>query len=102
MRNDLSLAALFGAAGILATAVAAHAQSPSGDWPSFGPTRTMFWDGRSTKSYSIRADQLRSIAYSTPPPTVQPYWVVLPLSASKPAGVTTLFRSFAKAAPPLA
>jgi alcohol dehydrogenase (cytochrome c) len=36
MRNDLSIAALIGAAGILATAVAAHAQSPSGDWPSFG------------------------------------------------------------------
>ena len=36
MRNDLSVAALLSAAGILAAAVAAHAQSANGDWPSFG------------------------------------------------------------------
>jgi alcohol dehydrogenase (cytochrome c) len=35
MRNDLG-AALLGAAGILAAALAAHAQSAEGDWPSFG------------------------------------------------------------------
>jgi alcohol dehydrogenase (cytochrome c) len=35
-RNDLSVAALLSAAGILAAAVAAHAQSANGDWPSFG------------------------------------------------------------------
>ena len=38
MRNDLSVAALACAAGILSAAFAAHAQSPRGgdDWPSFG------------------------------------------------------------------
>src|SRR6516225_3555434 len=38
MRNDLSVAALACAAGILSAGFAAHAQSPRGgdDWPSFG------------------------------------------------------------------
>jgi alcohol dehydrogenase (cytochrome c) len=35
MRNDLTVAALL-SAGILAAAIAAHAQSADGDWPSFG------------------------------------------------------------------
>jgi alcohol dehydrogenase (cytochrome c) len=36
MRKNLSAAALLSAAGILASAVTAQAQSDNGDWPSFG------------------------------------------------------------------
>src|ERR1700730_15036961 len=58
-----------------------------------GPVKTMFRDGKSTKSYSNRADQWGVNAYSTTPPvTTKSQWEMNVWVKPAPS-VTELFRS---------